>query len=181
MGTTFVDTEYLESITCCNCGTLFAMPQHLLKTFRGDPSRWFYCPNGHKQHFSQSEADRLRKELERSERKLEMSENRIATTKRELSRVTKAHKKMRVRVMNGVCPCCNRSFENLRQHMATKHPEFGKEKTLHSLREAFGMTQTDVAEEAGVNQAHVSNFEHGKPVAQYVKAAIERWMDEQAA
>jgi hypothetical protein len=23
-----------------------------------------------------------------------------------------------------VCPCCNRSFQNLRRHMATKHPEF---------------------------------------------------------
>jgi hypothetical protein len=31
------------------------------------------------------------------------------------------------RIGNGVCPCCNRSFTNLRRHMTTKHPEYPKE------------------------------------------------------
>jgi hypothetical protein len=28
------------------------------------------------------------------------------------------------RVKNGVCICCNRSFSDLHQHMLTKHPDF---------------------------------------------------------
>ena len=27
------------------------------------------------------------------------------------------------RIHKGVCPCCNRSFTNLKRHMETKHPE----------------------------------------------------------
>jgi DNA-directed RNA polymerase subunit RPC12/RpoP len=32
--------------------------------------------------------------------------------------------KMRNRVGRGVCPCCNRFFVKLHQHVETKHPEF---------------------------------------------------------
>lgn len=32
--------------------------------------------------------------------------------------------RMKNRVGNGVCPCCNRHFKNLQGHMKTKHPEF---------------------------------------------------------
>jgi ssDNA-binding Zn-finger/Zn-ribbon topoisomerase 1 len=35
--------------------------------------------------------------------------------------------KERRRVGNGVCPCCNRSFVNLRRHMTAKHPDHAKE------------------------------------------------------
>ena len=28
------------------------------------------------------------------------------------------------RVGNGVCPCCNRTFKNLADHMTTKHPDY---------------------------------------------------------
>jgi hypothetical protein len=27
-------------------------------------------------------------------------------------------------VANGVCPCCNRTFQNLARHMAGKHPDY---------------------------------------------------------
>jgi hypothetical protein len=41
---------------------------------------------------------------------------------------TKGHvtrkKRQLERVASGVCPCCNRSFVNLRRHMKTQHPEF---------------------------------------------------------
>jgi DNA repair exonuclease SbcCD ATPase subunit len=30
------------------------------------------------------------------------------------------------RASNGVCPCCNRTFQNLARHMHTKHPDFAK-------------------------------------------------------
>ena len=35
-------------------------------------------------------------------------------------------KKAIVWVSGGACPCCNRSFENLARHMATKHKDYVK-------------------------------------------------------
>jgi hypothetical protein len=34
---------------------------------------------------------------------------------------------MRKRIQSGVCPCCNRTFENLGRHMKSKHPAFDYE------------------------------------------------------
>jgi hypothetical protein len=34
--------------------------------------------------------------------------------------------KIKNRVGNGVCPCCDRSFTNLRRHMSTQHPAWKK-------------------------------------------------------
>lgn len=35
--------------------------------------------------------------------------------------------RLKNRAAAGVCPCCTRSFENLRRHMTTKHPTFKAE------------------------------------------------------
>ncbi|WP_165394478.1 helix-turn-helix domain-containing protein [Pseudoxanthomonas winnipegensis] len=86
---------------------------------------------------------------------------------------------MRQRVMNGVCPCCNRTFENLRRHMHDKHPEFGQPETLAALRKAFGLTQRDVAAEAGVNPSYVSLYENGKPVPSVAGARLDSWLQHQ--
>tara|TARA_Y100000310_G_scaffold338946_1_gene430083 strand:- start:1163 stop:1354 length:192 start_codon:yes stop_codon:yes gene_type:complete len=34
--------------------------------------------------------------------------------------------KLKNRAKAGVCPCCNRTFQNLSRHMETKHPDFGE-------------------------------------------------------
>ena len=38
--------------------------------------------------------------------------------------------KLKNRAAAGVCPCCNRQFQNLKNHMATKHPEFNAPENL---------------------------------------------------
>jgi hypothetical protein len=57
---------------------------------------------------------------------------RVARLDKELvaqrGQTTKARNQLE-RVGNGVCPCCTRSFTNLRRHMATKHPGFKKVET----------------------------------------------------
>ena len=82
---------------------------------------------------------------------------------------------------NGVCPCCNRSFENLRNHMHTQHPDYGQEKTLRALRIAFGMTQEALAREAGVTAPQVSMFENNRPVSAEARTRLEWWLDNQHA
>ncbi|MEG3193744.1 helix-turn-helix transcriptional regulator, partial [Lysobacter sp. D1-1-M9] len=128
-----------------------------------------------------TEAQKLRDELARKDADLARAKERTADLARERDQVAKAHRKMRRRVMNGVCPCCNRSFQNLREHMQTKHADFGKEQTLKALREAFGMTQGDVADEAFVKPPYVSLYERGKPVPAEARERLDWWLESQSA
>lgn len=178
----YVETTWLETETCCNCGVVFAMPADFMRRRRDDHES-FYCPSGHGQHYTgKTEAQRLKSELERRESELASARARSNELAEERDRIARSHQRMRTRVANGVCPCCNRSFENLRNHMKSQHPEFGEQQTLHALREAFGMTQQQVAEEAGVRHAtNVSNYERGRPVSVWVKEALESWIERQGA
>ncbi len=112
----------LETVDCCNCGVVFAMPAGLLNRFRIHGGT-FYCPSGHPQGFTKSEVDRLREKLDQQTRaatefaeRAAIAERAEAKAKQELSRVKK-------RINAGVCPCCGRTFQQLARHMKTKHPE----------------------------------------------------------
>lgn len=116
----------LESITCASCGVEFAMPRHLLNT-RRDGAGQVFCPSGHTNHWAETKAQRLQRELDAKNTELERA--RVARVDAEcvrdraLARADKAERTLK-RTKNGVCPCCKRSFTALRRHMATKHPDF---------------------------------------------------------
>jgi len=122
----------LEPITCYLCGVAFGVPAHL-KEKRLNDHRSFFCPNGHEQHYTgPTEADKLRKQLETANYSRAFYERRLGEEVRSKRAVrahlTKAKKKLD-RVAHGVCPCCNRSFQNLRRHMSAKHPGFSDDGT----------------------------------------------------
>jgi len=119
VGVTLVTEE------CFSCGVMFAFPDHLREKLMANHSLSFYCPNGHQQHYTgKTEADKQRERAERVERRLanrdEDLRSAIASNRAMRGQVTKLKK----RVANGVCPCCNRSFANLERHMSGQHPEF---------------------------------------------------------
>ena len=176
-----VENQWLATETCYTCHMLFAMPKALQEKRRED-GKIFYCPAGHGQHYKpgNSEQDRLKRELDRERQIREAAEARAGKAEQNLSQVARAHRKMRQRVMNGVCPCCNRSFGNLREHMKTEHADFGTARTLLELRQAFGMTQAAVAEEARVSLHYVSNYERSKYVPPYARERLESWADSQS-
>jgi DNA repair exonuclease SbcCD ATPase subunit len=116
---------------CPVCGVQFAIPEDLLRRAQDREILRIYCPNGHTMNWDMSEADRLREQI----KQLEMAKDRVEREKRwaeqgrdHAQRSANAHKghvtRLKRRVMNGVCPCCNRSFENLARHMRSKHPDF---------------------------------------------------------
>lgn len=178
MSTQFVDNVWLVTQECCNCHCLFAMSADLERRLRKS-REYFYCPAGHAQHFcGESPEQKLQRALDAKARELEVQEAATARAKAERDQVARAHTRMRTRVMNGVCPCCNRSFTNLRRHMADMH---AGELNLANLRRAFGMTQADVAREALVSQAQVARFEQGRPVAAWPRSRLEAWTAKQAA
>lgn len=173
----FANNEWFEIEHCCNCGMAFAMTVDFMRR-RRDDRKSFYCPAGHGQHYTgPTEAQKLKGELERAQQMRDAAQARAETAERDREQVAKAHKKMRARVMNGVCPCCNRTFQNLLRHMKSEHPEFKETATLPMLRAAFAMSQSAVAAEAGVNTAYVSLYERERPVPDYAKRRLDEWVE----
>lgn len=174
---TYVEGVEMETHQCGECHIVFAATVDFWAKRRRDRKSWF-CPNGHSRVFlGKTEEQRLKEELERAQQMRDAAEARAETATQERERIAKAHKTMRKRVMNGVCPCCNRTFQNLMQHMRTEHPDFDSKKTLATLRTAFGMSQGAVAKEAGVHQVHVSLYERQQHVSEHVKRALEGWIE----
>lgn len=121
---------WFSSIVCCQCAVQFFMPNALYNQ-RKEDRKLFYCPNGHGQHFTETEVQKLKKQLEAAERQRKWAEEARDSALRDRDHAQKAARtvrghmaRLRKRVGNGVCPCCSRSFVNLRRHIATKHPEF---------------------------------------------------------
>lgn len=123
--TTFTETVTLEKDTCGKCGGVFALNKSFTDHARANKGGYNcpYCQT--RWYWNESDADRLRKQLEARDR--ELRESKCETLRKqqlldlEQQAREKAERKLR-RVHNGVCPCCKRSFTNLQRHMATKHP-----------------------------------------------------------
>lgn len=112
---------------CANCGVVFGIPKRMEEERRAD-GKVFYCPNGHSLSWKQTEADRLREQLERvdADRQYAWQVYKEADADRKRTaaslRTTKGHL---TRVKNhaeaGVCIHCNRTFQNVARHMQSKH------------------------------------------------------------
>jgi hypothetical protein len=118
-------------IDCFKCGALFGLPNDVNDELlaRG---RTFYCPNGHGQHYTNSLQKQLQDERDRSARlNARLDQERAHSNAVERSRrATKGQlTKVKKRVANGVCPCCNRSFADLAAHMKSQHPNYVEEVT----------------------------------------------------
>lgn len=85
----------------------------------------------------------------------------------------------RARFANGVCPCCNRSFENVARHMRTQHPDYDPSKlqgrpefrcscgrsyaTFHGLRVHQGRSRPDDWASKKPRFAHLTVAEGATP------------------
>jgi len=124
---TIYKTVTFETETCYRCGILFAMPAEIRQRKLREGGD-FYCPNGHGQHYAKTTEQRLREQLERERNKTIREQSAREQIQAEVNELRKKNNKIigklsRVykRVRNGVCPCCNRHFDNLEGHMKTKH------------------------------------------------------------
>lgn len=130
---TFVEQLKMVIVHCCNCGMPFALTQDF-KDRRVEDAETFYCPKGHPQHFGSSKT----KQQEIEDLKKEVARQRINNTH---LRETRDHYQNRMngykghvtRVKNaiakGKCPCCNEYFDDLHNHMKTKHPQFQEQES----------------------------------------------------
>jgi DNA-binding XRE family transcriptional regulator len=161
---------------CCNCGMSFAMTDDFRKQRLND-HKSFYCPKGHSQYYSgKPEEQKLKEELQRKQTALNNKIQENSLLKDQRNRVKNSYNRMRERIKNGVCPCCNRSFDNLLRHIKSKHPEFGEHDRFKMIREQFGLSQIAVANEIQIPSSYISLYERQKPVPGYAKDEIEQWI-----
>ncbi len=118
-------TELFQFIMeeCCNCGIPFMFSSSKKKELLSSKET-FFCPNGHAQHYTgKSEAEKLQDKLNQMEREKEEQIKNIQNLL--MDKIDDNHKltKQLKRLHKGVCPCCNRSFVNLQQHMKKQHPD----------------------------------------------------------
>jgi len=112
---------------------MIVLPDEHYRSAKASAQISFYCTYGHQQHFAQgeTEAEKLRRERDRLKQQAAFKDEMIANANRRAlnaERTASARKgqitPLKNRAAAGVCPCCNRTFENIRRHMASKHPAF---------------------------------------------------------
>lgn len=125
--------NYTESLTTCTCwcGIHLAVPDNLYEHAHQDGDQAIYCPLGHRFYYKKNT---YKQRLADTEVRLSREQQRLQATRDLLHAEERSHaatrgvvtrqKKKLTRVTNGVCPCCNRTFQNLMRHMDTKHPDY---------------------------------------------------------
>jgi hypothetical protein len=120
-------------VCSCWCGIQCAVPRGLYdqrmreKELTGK-SKAIWCPIGHEFIYTGESRDqrvaRLERQLANTDEDLRAARARLSIQK---AQTTKARNKLKAterRVAHGVCPCCQRSFKQLRRHMEGQHPTF---------------------------------------------------------
>jgi hypothetical protein len=122
--------EEFRKLQCSECAVTYYFPEKWCTNAANKHKAW-QCPNGHGQAFRDSELDRTRRErdlLKQDAARLEDEKRQAwatATALRERAdKAERATKRLRKRTSAGTCPCCNRTFGNMAEHMKHQHPEF---------------------------------------------------------
>jgi hypothetical protein len=128
MSDTITYTGRLVVLTCW-CGMAHAVPSE----FRSYQMRChdnggvvpdIFCPLGHAHIPSgKGKAERERERREAAEAALSATRDQLSAERKEHAATKGQLTKAKKRAFAGVCPCCNRSFVDVRRHMVTKHPE----------------------------------------------------------
>jgi len=123
-------TIVFSEITCYKCHIVFCVTndhkERLINT--GDE---FCCPSGHNQSYSEDKDKKRIKKLEKelsdthTRKNFWMDQANASERSKSAMRGHLTRKKNQLeKVKKGVCPCCDRFFENLHRHIKNQHPEF---------------------------------------------------------
>lgn len=138
MSATITISTELTSMTCPHCAGVYALSQSYLDEARrkgGFKQCWTcpYCKNsrGYGKSKHEEELELLQKKLAAAESSTKHYRELRDYAQKESAHFRKSRDgfkgqlaKVKKRVGHGICPCCNRSFEDLRRHMEAKHPGF---------------------------------------------------------
>lgn len=116
-------TVRLVDESCVSCGTPYAVEATLWQKLKDYGGR-FYCPNGHSQSYTTPELQKAQQRIKSLEAWSKTQENQIQQEKYQHAATKGKLTKFKNRVAAGVCPCCNRTFQNLQRHMTGQHPNY---------------------------------------------------------
>ena len=128
-----VSAADLTTMVCGGCGGIYAIAE-IYRQNKYDSGGYWHCPYCEiPWGYGTSAIDSLNKKLTEAQRQVDLERKRTEWAQQE-ARTTEYRRrvlkgqvtKIKKRIGNGVCPCCNRSFEDLRRHMNTKHPDYKK-------------------------------------------------------
>jgi hypothetical protein len=123
--TTYTYTGSLVIIECAGCHMDFGATPDFVRDRRKD-SKTFYCPNRCSNYYppGSDPESKLRKKLEAAEAQRVAAEDQLQAATITAEGLRRVLQRERARFANGVCPCCNRSFENVARHVAGQHPDY---------------------------------------------------------
>ena len=107
-------------IVSCWCGLKHAIPNDLNRALDRRTIDHVCCPLGHQYISSDpNEVMELKAQVSNLRESRDLAWRSQAATKGHMTRLKK-------RVVAGVCPCCNKTFQDLAKHMKGQHPEYVK-------------------------------------------------------
>jgi hypothetical protein len=127
----------LHTFTCGHCSGVYAIAERY-RAKREEEGNGWHCPYCQSKwgYFGKTEAQKLRDELTRKDAQLDQERARQRELRERIQQrdnVIRAERgaktKLKKRIAAGVCPCCNRTFQDLARHMKGQHPEFAKAPT----------------------------------------------------
>lgn len=123
MAVQFGVTVTLSVVECASCSMPFGVPFSFENAYR-ESHETFCCPRGHNQSWKGStELERERERRIHAEADRARAEDRTGVAERQRASARGQVTKMKNRIAKGVCPFCNRHFENVQRHMETVHEE----------------------------------------------------------
>jgi RNase P subunit RPR2 len=114
----------LESMQCASCGCQFAIPAAMARRYREDGA-FVRCPNPKCEwpsfHIVENVVAKLERQLRDQKAALEREQQSHQMTKNMAKAEAKKAARIAKRIHAGVCPKCNRTFQQLARHMKSKH------------------------------------------------------------
>jgi hypothetical protein len=106
--------QAFKVLNCAQCAVPFGVPERLESDRRAD-GKPFFCPHGHPNVFSAI------RDVKVLQRQIDQERERRLLAESDKEKLLLEMKRIGERISNGVCPCCNRTFKDLKSHMRTKH------------------------------------------------------------
>ncbi len=122
-------------VNCGQCGGVYAILERTRLTHERNGTCWTcpYCECGWGYDGSGLNAN-LKKQLAQQKKRTEWAQNDARKERQRANHIDRSRRghiaaktRIKNRIAAGVCPCCNRSFQNLSRHMSNKHPTFAGE------------------------------------------------------
>jgi hypothetical protein len=124
------------SVVNCKCGGSYAINERFREKCEEDGKGWHcpYCQCGWG-YYGKTQAQKLQEQLDREKHRHaneekwlsdRLSDARTARehTKRKLAATKGVVTRIKNRVANGTCPCCDKQFADLARHMQGQHPDY---------------------------------------------------------